>query len=309
MTFARAPGARGPVAAAKAPSGPKAAVAAGASPGAGAAVAGASPGAGAVAAGASPRAGAVGAGAAPASSAQSSGPNASPAAGPAGAASAEPGAALAPTEGPGAGAAAGAGEPREEERQAADKRLEEAQARAAEPLDPKARADALRQTALPSVAGRPVRGYAQRGIVELGGGVSFVNATNFMSFGFAPTAGWFFIDNVSLTLIPQLNYVKAGGEGPKLSAVVLIEPGFHMQMSGPLFAFFGAGVGVAYERDVGVGMALSPRAGLKVLVGGSGVLTTVFEYVYSANQKPEEPTADDPNSATYGLRAGYSVAW
>lgn len=199
--------------------------------------------------------------------------------------------------------------PREQERQAADKRLEEAQARTQAPLDPKARSTALQETALPSVAGRPVRGYAQQGILEMGGSLSFVNATKFMSLGFAPTAGWFFIDNVSLTLIPQINYVKAGGEVARLRAVVLVEPGFHMQMSGPLFAFFGAGVGVAYERQVGAGMALSPRAGLKVLVGGSGVLTTVFEYVYSANQKSEEPTTDDPNSATYGVRAGYSVAW
>jgi hypothetical protein len=159
------------------------------------------------------------------------------------------------------------------------------------------------------VAGRPVRGYAQQGIREMGGSFSFANATKFMSLGFAPTVGWFFIDNVSLTLIPQITYVKAGGEVARLRTVVLVEPGFHMQMSGPLFAFFGAGVGVAYERRVGAGMALSPRAGLKVLVGGSGVLTTVFEYVYSANQKSEEPTSDDPNSATYGVRAGYSVAW
>lgn len=200
-------------------------------------------------------------------------------------------------------------DPKEEERQAADKRLEEAQARQQVPLDPKARAAVLNETALPSVGGRPVRGYAQKGILELGGSFSLVNATDFLSIGVAPTAGWFFIDNVSLSLIPQVSYVKAGDEPVKIRTVVLLEPGFHMQMAGPIFAFFGAGVGVAYEKQVGTGMALSPRAGLKVLAGGSGVLTAAFEYVYSANQKSEKPTADDPNSATYGVRAGYSVAW
>jgi hypothetical protein len=197
----------------------------------------------------------------------------------------------------------------EEERRAADKRLEEARARQQAPLDPKARAAALGETALPSVAGRPVRGYAQRGIVELGGSVSFVKATGFTQFGVAPAAGWFFIDNVALSLIPQVTYVKAAGEASRVRAVVLLEPGFHMQIAGPAFAFFGAGAGVAYEKESGVQLAISPRAGLKVLIGGSGVLTSAFEYVYSANRRSGAPTADDPKRATYGVRAGYSVAW
>jgi hypothetical protein len=274
--------------------------------------AGAATGAGARGAGAATRAGTVGAGA---TGAGATGPGLTAGTDPA-AAGTDPaaGASVAAPAGdpqPGAASPAAPGEVEagEEERRAAEKRIEEAQARREAPLGPKERSDALHETALPSVAGRPVRGYAQQGIVELGGSFSFVKATNFVELGFAPTAGWFFIDNVALTLIPQVNYVNAGGSPAKIRTVVLVEPGFHMQMSGPLFAFFGAGVGVAYEKEVGAGLALSPRAGLKVLVGGSGVLTTVFEYVYSANQKSDAPTVDDPNSASYGVRAGYGVAW
>ena len=79
-----------------------------------------------------------------------------------------------------------------------------------------------------------------------------------------------------------------------------------MQLQGRLFYFFGAGMGVAHEAATGTGLALAPRIGLNVLVGGNGVLNAGFEYIYAASPKT---APRDRDTATTGLRLGYTIAW
>lgn len=164
----------------------------------------------------------------------------------------------------------------------------------------------VQSTALPSVAGRTVRGYAKSGVYELGGSVSLLTGATLTQASIGPTLGYFFLDYVELSFLPQLEYAKTNASPGKTRVVLLLEPSWHVQMKGALFVFFGAGVGGAYEKSSGLGLAVAPRTGINLLVGGNGVLSAGFEYVYSASPKAPD---DQKSVATTGLRAGYTIAW
>lgn len=164
----------------------------------------------------------------------------------------------------------------------------------------------VQATALPSVAGRKVRGYAKAGVWELGGGLSLVTGPRQKQAGLAPSVGYFVMDYVEISLLPQLDYAKISGAPGRTRLVGLVEPSWHVQLSGPLFFFFGAGIGVAHEKNTGTGLALAPRIGVNVLVGGNGVANAGFEYIYAASPKA---SAQERDTATLGLRAGYTIAW
>ena len=164
----------------------------------------------------------------------------------------------------------------------------------------------VQATALPSVGGRKVRGYAKAGVWELGGGVSLVTGPRQKQAGIAPMVGYFIIDYVEISLLPQIDYAKISGAPGRTRLVGLIEPSWHVQLSGPLFFFFGAGIGLAHEKATGTGLAVAPRIGVNLLIGGNGVASAGFEYIYAASPKA---SAEERDTATLGLRAGYTIAW
>lgn len=170
--------------------------------------------------------------------------------------------------------------------------------------------DEGKETKLPSVAGRPVRRYAQQSVLELGGAVSLTKANAFTQIGIAPTLGWFFIDYVQLSIIPSLDYVKTASAPSKSRYSAILEPSFHVHVGGPVFAFFGAGGGFAYERDSGAGLAIAPRIGLSFLIGGSGVLKVAASYIYTATKRTAiEDGSTDKHTSTLGLQLGSTIAW
>jgi hypothetical protein len=164
----------------------------------------------------------------------------------------------------------------------------------------------VQATALPSVAGRQVRGYAKKGVWELGGSVSGVKSRSLSQVSFAPSFGYFFIDYVELSVLPHFEYAKTVTDSGKARVILLGEPSWHMQLHGALFVFFGAGIGGAYEKVTGLGLALAPRTGINLLIGGNGVLSVGFLYVYSANPKAEP---EERHAASLELQAGYTIAW
>lgn len=165
-------------------------------------------------------------------------------------------------------------------------------------------------TALPSVAGRPVRRYAEKGVLEIGGAVSLVKANSFTQIGATPTFGWFVIDYVEISLMPTAEYVKTFDQSGKGRYSVLLEPSFHISVGGPVFAFFGAGTGVVYEAQSGTGLAIAPRTGINVLIGGSGVLNFSMQYEYTATKRTAiEDGSTDPHTSTFGIQMGVSIAW
>jgi uncharacterized protein YecE (DUF72 family) len=167
-----------------------------------------------------------------------------------------------------------------------------------------------KDTKLPSVAGRPVRRYAERNVLELGGSVSLVRANAFTQVGAVPTFGWFFIDYVQVSLLPSIEYVKTAKAPAKSRYAALIESSFHVHVVGPVFAFFGAGTGFVYEKETGAGLAIAPRLGMSLLIGGSGVLKLALTYVYTATKRTAiEDGSTDPHTSTFALQMGCTVAW
>ena len=163
-------------------------------------------------------------------------------------------------------------------------------------------------TALPSVAGRPVRRYAEQGILELGGSISIFDSKPVTQIAASPSFGWFFIDYVELSIITSVAYLKMVNASGKGRYGAVLEPSFHIQVVGGLFGFFGAGVGSSYAKTTGFGVEIAPRGGVNLLVGGSGVLTAAFSYMYIASQHVEEGQTQ-PNTSVTGFQMGYTVAW
>jgi hypothetical protein len=179
-----------------------------------------------------------------------------------------------------------------------------------EPANEAVRAKEGSETQLPSVGGRPVRRYAQRNVLEIGGAVQFTKANAFTQLGVTPTFGWFFMDYVELSILPSIDYVKTFNAPAKSRYSATLEPSFHISMAGPVFWFFGAGVGFAYEKESGAGLAIAPRTGLNILIGGNGILNVAFSYVFTATKRTAiEDGSDEPHTSTFGAQLGGTIAW
>ncbi|MBI2389811.1 MAG: hypothetical protein HYV09_09485 [Deltaproteobacteria bacterium] len=178
------------------------------------------------------------------------------------------------------------------------------------PSESPARKEEGGATELPSVAGRPIRRFAQRNVLELGGSVSYVKSNAFTQIGATPTFGWFVIEYMQVSILPSVEYVKTFSAPGEARYSLLLEPSFHFLLAGPVFLFFGAGTGAVYEKETGMGLAVAPRTGLEVLVGGSGVLKLATTFVYTATRRTAiEDGTNEPHTSTFGLQAGYAVAW
>ena len=167
-----------------------------------------------------------------------------------------------------------------------------------------------KETKLPSVAGRPERRYAQHNVLELGGAIAVVKANAFTQIGMQPTFGWFVVDYVQVSMVLAFDYVKTFNADAKTRTSALLEPSFHVHVGGPVFAFFGAGGGFAYEKESGAGLAIAPRIGLNFLIGGSGVIKVAAQYVYTATKRTAiEDGSEDKHTSTLGLQVGCTIAW
>jgi hypothetical protein len=152
--------------------------------------------------------------------------------------------------------------------------------------------------------------YARQGVLELGGFLSYATADDLTSFAFRPTAGWFFVDNLQLSLLPGVNYTKVRGTSTTIYSL-LVEPSLHAPFTDTTFGFVGLGFGLASAgRGTNTGFAFSPRIGLNLLVGRSGILTPAFQATYSASSavQTQQGTLLAVHTA-YGFSMGYTVMW
>ncbi len=99
--------------------------------------------------------------------------------------------------------------------------------------------------------------YASRSVVEVGGVLAFTHQSKTTEFRLSPSVGYFFIDNLELTLFPELVITRIArdgdeaGEGAQTdwSIGAVLEPSYHMPFNDRLFAFAGLGVGLNYAED------------------------------------------------------------
>jgi hypothetical protein len=124
--------------------------------------------------------------------------------------------------------------------------------------------------------------YASRGVVELGGSLAITHASDTTTIRIAPSVGYFFIDNLELTLFPDITIIDVDGESDVMFGGIL-EPSYHLPMTDRIFGFVGVGLGLTYADDPGVDVILRPRLGLDVMVGRSGILKPAAFLAVGAN--------------------------
>lgn len=176
-----------------------------------------------------------------------------------------------------------------------------------DPIPPAARnvADTPGITKQAGVGG--TQAYGRAGVLELGGSIGFAGAEDFQQFRATPTIGWFLVDNLQLSVLTNINYVKLGDDDTTNLGVVL-EPSYHLPMSDTLWLFGGVGGGLSYADEVG--FLVSPRLGINALVGRSGILSPYFHFDYSTVDTvgTQQGTLLAVNTS-YGFNVGYTVMW
>jgi hypothetical protein len=146
--------------------------------------------------------------------------------------------------------------------------------------------------------GSPI-GYARESVIELGGTLALTHRSETTDFRLSPSIGYFIVDNLELTLFPELQLTDVSGETDVRIAGTL-EPSYHVPLTEEtLFAFVGIGVGVSYAEDPGVDVFFRPKVGMDVLIGRSGILKPAIFLDIGAND----------GLTAGGLEAGFTVMW
>lgn len=149
--------------------------------------------------------------------------------------------------------------------------------------------------------------YARRGVLELGGFLAFNAGNNLTQFSFRPTAGWFFMDNWQISLLPGVMYSKVNSASTTTYSL-LAEPSFHIPFDRAVFGFIGLGFGIA--SNPGIGASFAPRIGANIMVGRSGILTPAFGIVYSGGNAVQTNQGTLLTLTTaYQIAMGYTVMW
>lgn len=152
--------------------------------------------------------------------------------------------------------------------------------------------------------------YGRAGVLELGGAIGFTGASDFKQFRASPSIGWFAVDNLQLSILVNLNYIKLPDVDASSNMGVVFEPSYHLPLSDQLFLFGGVGAGVSYSEDPGVGFLVSPRLGLNMMIGRSGILSPYVNFDYSTVDavSTRDGTVLAVNTS-YGFNVGYTVMW
>ena len=156
--------------------------------------------------------------------------------------------------------------------------------------------------------------YGRAGVLELGGYAGLMMAPGFRNVNFSPLMGWFVSDNLELSGILGVTHIKAGDSSSTVWET-LVEPSYHVPFNRETFGFIGMGVGAAYVSQLGAGLAVSPRIGLNVLVGRSGVLTPSLSYEYTTHNVQMLDSEQAKNitlvavSSALRINIGYTAMW
>jgi len=154
----------------------------------------------------------------------------------------------------------------------------------------------------------PKSRFARAGTWEAGASLGFTSAEEAAGGNLTPSIGWFLANNIELSGLFGLHYVRANGQDATMVSA-LVEPSYHLPFGRTTYGLLGLGVGGAYVEEAGLGFALAPRVGANILLGRSGILTPSLAYQYTTNDT--RPTEDAMLVVTSALTAnlGYSLLW
>lgn len=169
--------------------------------------------------------------------------------------------------------------------------------------------------------------YASKGIVELGGAISYSSTTVVTNgtaasestslFNFMPYASYFIINGFSVGVSPGINIVKLAGSSNAISNLLFfVIPSYTFSTKSDVFPFVQAWVGYTSltsnadatsgtpELDLS-GLTYGGRGGIKVMVGKNGLLSVGVSYMlYTLNPKGADKRS---GMNTLSITMDYSV--
>jgi len=135
--------------------------------------------------------------------------------------------------------------------------------------------------------------YATKGVIELGGAVSFSSTTQVSNgttadqstslFQFMPYGNYYIIDGFSLGLSPGIDILKFAGasESTKGYAIFLV-PGYAFTTKSNMYPFIEGMVGYTAissgSTDLS-GISFGGKGGVKMAVGNNGIITVGLSYI------------------------------
>jgi hypothetical protein len=168
--------------------------------------------------------------------------------------------------------------------------------------------------------------YARKGVIELGGQISF-SSTTFVSdgetlddsqtnFSFLPQFGYFLVNNIELVLVPVFSSTSYGDMSSS-SYGILFMPTYVFKTQGNLYPYLAGMVGynsMTSENKIGgntvestsSGLSYGAQGGVKIQVGNSALIN--FGILYQMRTMEDEDWKGDRNGTNVlGIAAGVSI--
>jgi hypothetical protein len=164
------------------------------------------------------------------------------------------------------------------------------------------------------------KSFAQKGVVELGGSVSFssrtavyngsTNGDAFTTLSIQPYLGYFVTDKFELGLNPLgLTYMSQGSSNATQIGIFLAPSYNFITTSGKLFPFIEGLIGYSSQTSTGStdrsGLSYGGRTGIKVPVGGSGLLNISVQYLMITLNRSGSTSRNGENDLA--IAAGFTV--
>ena len=171
--------------------------------------------------------------------------------------------------------------------------------------------------------------YATRGVVELGGAVSFSSSTMVSNgtvadksttlFQCMPYVNYFLTDGFSMALVPGINIIKIAGSESSIKIYGLfLSPGFTFHAGGKIYPYIDGMIGyTAVKSDASPNAALGTgeidlkgvsfggKAGIKIGAGNSGLAAIGASYMLINISPKDADKRSGLNNLAFSL--GYSI--
>jgi hypothetical protein len=171
--------------------------------------------------------------------------------------------------------------------------------------------------------------YAARGVVELGGAVSYSSSTMVSNgekaeksttiFQCMPYINYFLVDGFSIALVPGINIIKIAGMESSIKIYGLfVSPGFAFNAGGKIYPYLQGMVGyTAVKADASTGslvgsgetdlkgISFGGKAGIKISAGKNGLAAIGASYLLINISPKDADKRSGLNNLAFSL--GYSI--
>jgi len=154
--------------------------------------------------------------------------------------------------------------------------------------------------------------FGAAAVLEVGGNGTFAATADFWYLRARPFVGWFVADGIQLTFGNDIIFGQNTGEPLRIAFTAMLEPSAHFPVRKRVWIALGVGVGVSYarvEQRAKVGGVLTPRLGMDMLVGRSGMfhLSPIVTLTTSEVVNPTSRTLGSGNRIAGGVEIGYGA--